>query len=156
MLDLGKGQIVLVLVSMDLRAGCHPEQNLEARYVENCGQEFTYIKVWNYVSLKKLINDTIKEKGLDCDLNFIDVSDIRDMSHIFEGADFNGDISAWNVSNVKDMSNMFCSSKFNGDISNWNVSNVIDMNHMFEDSEFNSDISTWDVSNVKDMSSMFC
>ena len=129
--------------------------------------------------LKQIIEDTIKEKGNECDLNFIDTSLITDMSYLFQHSNFNGDISKWNVSNVKtmefmfcgsnfdediskwdvynvkDMYAMFCGSSFNGDISKWNVSNVEDMNYMFYDSNFNRNISKWDVSNVETMSYIF-
>ena len=67
--------------------------------------------------LKKIIEDTIKENGFNCDLNFIDTSLIKDMSRLFSGSKFNGDISKWNVSNVESMENMFRFSKFQGDIS---------------------------------------
>ena len=33
--------------------------------------------------LKKIIEDTIKEQGFNCDLNFIDTSLIKDMSYLF-------------------------------------------------------------------------
>ena len=46
-----------------------------------------------------------------------------------------GDISNWNVSNVTDMSDMFNDTEFNGDISKWDVSNVTDMSDMFINSE---------------------
>lgn len=83
--------------------------------------------------LKQMINDEIKKHGNRADLNHIDVSEITDLSGLFETSVFNGDISKWDVSNVKDMSNMFFNSWFNGDISNWDVSkvtsilNVLDM-----------------------------
>lgn len=39
--------------------------------------------------LKNIIYETIKEQGPNCDLNFIDVSKITDMSFLFDGSKFN-------------------------------------------------------------------
>lgn len=83
------------------------------------------------------------------------VSNVKNMSSMFYGANFNGDISKWNVSNVICMDYIFAESKFNGDISKWNVSNVINMSCMFCLANFNGDISKWDVSKVKHMNYMF-
>ena len=108
--------------------------------------------------LRQIITDTVKEKGLDCDLNFIDTSKITDMTLLFNAQKlqgFNGDISKWDVSNVKSMECMFMNSYFNGDISKWDVSNVENMECMFANSKFNQDISKWDVSSVETMRSMF-
>ena len=60
------------------------------------------------------------------------------------------DISKWDVSNVTDMSYMFNgASNFNQDISGWNVSNVTNMHRMFLNaSSFNQNISKWDTSKV--------
>ena len=82
--------------------------------------------------LKNIIKQRIKSEGNEVDLNDIDVSKITDMSYLFEGTAFNGDISNWDVSNVENMSNMFyeCES-FNQDISGWDVSNVTSMSFMF-------------------------
>ena len=107
--------------------------------------------------LQDIINNRIKQEGNNVDLNDIDVSKITDMSELFEGTDFNGNISNWDISNVTDIGYMFyeCGA-FNQDISNWNVSNVKDMRFMFYGCKsFNQDISRWDVSNVIDMSYMF-
>ena len=73
----------------------------------------------NKAELKKIIEETIKEKGLDCDLNFIDTSLIKDMSGLFYKSYFNGDISKWDVSNVERMENMICGSPLENNEPNW-------------------------------------
>ena len=105
--------------------------------------------------LREIVKNRISKEGPNCDLNDIDVSLIKDMSHMFAGLEFNGDISKWNVRNVENMSWMFDYSMFNGDISKWNVSNVKNMRSMFHKAKFNGDISEWDVSKVEDMWYMF-
>ena len=115
--------------------------------------------------LHHVFNFNTGKKGERIDLNWIDVSQIDDMSGLFwnynpkSGAFnlFNYDISEWDVSNVKDMSYMFYGCKdFNSDISKWDVSNVRSMSYMFYGcTKFNQDISKWNVSNVRNMSAMF-
>lgn len=116
--------------------------------------------------LVAIIEDALCVFGNEADLNFIDTSNITDMTKLFSDeikefgggygfSKFNGDISKWNVSNVKRMAQLFRGSDFNGDISHWDVSNVKTMAGMFYDSKFNGDISKWNVSNVKNMNDMF-
>ena len=109
----------------------------------------------NKEQLKQLINYAFKHNIYD--LNFIDTSEITDMTWLFKYISCNFDISNWNVSNVKDMTGMFyCCTNFNYDLSNWNVSHVVDMSQMFYNCKnFNVDLSQWNVSNVTDMHSMF-
>ena len=56
--------------------------------------------------LREIIDKRIKDEGIKIDLNDIDVSNITDMTGLFLGHDFNGDISEWNVSNVTSMEGM--------------------------------------------------
>ena len=82
--------------------------------------------------LKEIIKQRIKDEGNEVDLNDIDTSNITDMYALFEGTDFNGDISTWDVSNVTDMYSMFRECKsFNQDISSWDVSKVKDSRFVF-------------------------
>jgi len=93
--------------------------------------------------LEMLVKANIKQFGNNCDLNYIDVSNITDMSWLFDYSGFNGDISNWDVSNVTDMQAMFYHSKFNGDISRWDVSNVINMYNMFVGSPLENNSPEW-------------
>ena len=61
----------------------------------------------NSSELKKIVEDTIEKEGKACDLNFIDTSKIKVMYKLFEGSDFDGDISEWDVSSVENMKYMF-------------------------------------------------
>ena len=96
--------------------------------------------------LKKLVNNLIKERGNEADLNDIDTSEITDMSYMFTYSKFNGDISNWDVSKVKNMGYMFWDSSFtgkNGDLSNWDVSNVKNMSYMFNCSPLEKNPPKW-------------
>ena len=123
-------------------------------------------KMYNYhpkdkYELISLLKKLLEERGKNADLNDIDVSNITDMSNLFEDLDFNIinniNISEWDVSNVTNMESMFNGCiKFNSDLSNWDISNVKNMGYMFYYCKnFNADLSKWDVSNVKNMEYMF-
>ena len=72
------------------------------------GKNLTKFSAYSYKpetkeELEKIIKERISKEGQNCDLNDIDVSLINDMSFLFYGSNFNGNISNWNTSNVKDM-----------------------------------------------------
>lgn len=94
----------------------------------------------------------------DMSLNWLDVSQITDMSDVFRYSEFNGNISKWDVSNVENMEGMFFMSKYtgkNGDISDWDVRKVTNMGVMFGHSKYNGDLSKWKTLKVKWMRGMF-
>ena len=122
----------------------------------------TNVKEYKYrpestTELKQLVKQLIDERGNEANLNDINTSEITDMSELFKGSSFNGDISLWDVSNVENMNEMFkTATKFNGDISKWDVGKVTDMSWMFCGAEvFNQPLNDWNVSNVEDMDHMF-
>ena len=54
-------------------------------------------------TIHEIVKQAIAELGNEADLNFIDVSEVTNMSHLFEMEEtksFNGDISRWDVNNV--------------------------------------------------------
>ena len=106
-------------------------------------------------NIREIVKSEINRLGDQADLNHVDVSNVTDMTFMFEESKFNGDISKWDVSKVENMAGMFTGSEFNGDISGWDVSNVRNMKGLFYYSQFNGDISNWDVSNVESMLQMF-
>ena len=81
----------------------------EGGFFKNVGADRIVVNTTN--ELKQLIKKTINELGKDCDLNFIDVSKINDMSYLFFGSEFVGDISKWDVSNTEYMGRLFRNSK---------------------------------------------
>jgi len=106
------------------------------------------VKPYDKEELKIIINYYSKYHP-NGSLNWLDVSEITDMSFLFyKNEKFNGDISKWNVSSVTNMAGMFAESMFNGDISKWDVSKVYSMAGMFAESKFSQDISNWDLSKV--------
>ena len=98
------------------------------------------------IELTKIINTC----PAHADLNYLNVSGITDMSHLFHESKFNGNISDWDVSNVTNMSFMFRWSKFSNDISKWDVSNVTKMRHIFYNSKFKGDIKDWNLVKCND------
>ena len=95
--------------------------------------------------LIKIIKQRIKENKFGNkdmyfpDLSDIDVSNITDMSNLFEKVllryrkPIKLDLSSWDTSNVTDMQCMFyeCMSLKELDLSGWDISNVTNMDQMF-------------------------
>ena len=143
------------------------DDEYDEEYDEDAYEDYLDYEFEKTYTLRKLIDRIIKKRGNDCDLNDIDVSNIKKMNYrdamgikgLFDHSNFNGDISGWDVSKVTSMYNMFYKSKFNGYISNWDVSNVDNMSHMFYCAKlFNQPLKGWNdkVYRVIDMNSMFC
>ena len=110
----------------------------------------------NKRQLKQLINYAFKHNIYD--LNFIDTSEITDMSLLFSNCMHNFDVSSWDVSNVTCMEYMFVNCKnFNCDLSYWDVSNVTDMYSMFTMCKNfkGKGLENWDVSKAEDIRYMF-
>ena len=84
----------------------------------------------NKTQLKQLINYAFKHNIYD--LNFIDTSEITDMSLLFSHCMHNFDVSSWDVSNVTNMGYMFYHCKnFNCDLSDWDISNITRWKNVF-------------------------
>ena len=117
------------------------------------------------------INDVFSNSGITDvygNLGSWDVSNVTDMSHLFEYAGNVHNIksiSKWDVSNVTDMSYMFAAKRENTienrtklKLNNWDVHNVTDMNHMFANCinlTTVGNLSNWNTSACTDMSYMF-
>lgn len=115
-----------------------------------------------YTVKNEKISDVIKFSidalGNNANLNWIDVSEVTNMSGLFSNSQFNGDISNWNASNVTDMSYMFYKNfDFESDISEWNVSKVKNMRCMFAKtySFEQKNISNWEINDETDKTNMF-
>lgn len=120
---------------------------------------FKSVSVKNCSELIRICLNECKTNGNDADLNFIDVSQIEDMSHLFVNADMRMDISGWDVRNVRNFDTMFAGSSIFCNLSMWEFGDTVTMNSMFKQTKFTDDsqnaLSVWDVSNVRMMSSMF-
>ena len=164
--DFEEPEIDLGVHLQNIRTKCSPQYVIQEainnddpeqlrKFINNCWDGETAFYPVNNDNIKDVVKFSVQALGNSANLNWIDTSNVTNMSRTFEGSQFNGDISGWDVSNVTDMNSMFFQSQFNGDISGWDVSNVKKMSWMFGSSTFNGDISRWNVSNVTDMSFMF-
>ena len=118
---------------------------------------YGHISDWNTSAVTSMDSLFLDKTNFDDDISGWDVSNVTDMSNMFQSSNFNQDIGNWDVSSVTNMYRMFkLAPAFNQDIGNWDVSSVTTMNNMFSAaSAFNQDIGNWDVSSVVSMKSMF-
>ena len=93
--------------------------------------------------LKELIRRRMNEQGPRCDLNDIDVSNVKYMCYMFTNSKFNKDISKWDVSNVRDMDSMFERSSFKKNIRKWDTSRVESMKDIFKGSPLANNKPKW-------------
>lgn len=115
-------------------------------------KEGYYIPSGKKVHLAYLIARLIDLRGFDCNLNDIDVSNIKDMSGLFSPyEDFQGDVSGWNTSSCINMKSLFSGcAHFNCNLNKWNVSKVKNFEKMFYHCyNFNGDISDWKLNTKK-------
>ncbi|AAP77327.1 BspA family leucine-rich repeat surface protein [Helicobacter hepaticus] len=106
----------------------------------------------NKMKLQKLVK--LKKQYL----GDIDISNIKDLSFLFEDVDRNdfAGIENWDTSKVTTMQDMFRYSNFNENISTWDTSKVKNFSFMFEENKvFNQPIDKWDTSSATNFSCMF-
>ena len=135
----------LVNQNMSKRLKFSQNENILERLKINKDTKLKYICPKDKEELKNIIEHELKTNPNNVgdgivDLNFIDTSQITDMSILFNdlynnyNRIVNIDISKWDVSNVSGMRWMFSECKYletTGDLENWDVSNVENMHGMF-------------------------
>ena len=129
-----------------------------------CQDAFKY-KVKDFSELVHIIADIkqqlYKDKVDAFNLNWLDISNVTMLDHLFNVGIFSRqyifwDVSDWNTSHVTSMVGTFNGCKDICDLSKWDTSKVTSMVNMFyECSTFNGNISNWDVSKVTRFDSMF-
>ncbi len=95
-------------------------------------------------------------------INTWNISNITDISNMFNSSNFDQPLNLWNTSNVQYMQFTFAMSPFNQDISMWNTDGLVGMSGMFyQNTDFNQSLAYdqnhdyWNVSKVVDMSFLF-
>lgn len=99
------------------------------------------------VNREQLINLINKLKIYNISLNWLDVSNITNMTNMFAHLNFNGDISKWDVRKVSDMSYMFYNSNFNNDISKWDINKDTNTTNMFNGCPIKEEYKTKNIKN---------
>ena len=125
------------------------------------------------IAFSKTNNKKVKAIGTDWSYAFasdvlskfdgsnLDVSNVTDMSHMFESNQIDDltSLAHWNVSNVTNMSSMFRNTKISDltPLINWATGKVTNMSWMFDNDSISdlTPLTHWNTSNVTDMSDMF-
>ncbi len=160
-IDTGSGKVDFTLRAIGKTFTITARKAESAKYEEQTASyqlAVAKFKPANKAALKAEITKAIRARGNKVDLNYIDTSQVTDMSKLFENMHtFNGDISQWNTSSVTSMRFMFNNARaFNQPLNKWNVSSVTNMSYMFKDATaFNKPLNNWNVSSVQTMRGMF-
>lgn len=115
---------------------------------------YGHINYWNVSNVTDM-SHLFEYYSINVYINDWDVSNVTNMEEMFSQSDINSPLDKWDVSSVKNMSGMFMNSLFNQPIENWDVTSVTDMSFMFSESIFDCKLNNWDVSNVENMIFMF-
>ena len=152
-------EIVKLYFTGENRDGSKNNPQGETQYKKEIKDIYGPISNWNVEAVENMQDIFINKDLENIDLSEWDVSNVTDMSRMFEQSKKTNNIgiSNWDVSNVTNMSRMFYEcNDFNENIGNWKVGNVRNMYAMFFNcNDFNRNLSKWNVSKVTDMSLMF-
>ncbi len=137
--NFGRGRIRHFVEKLGLKIAVRDREHLDA--LLDHVQKFVAGET-EFLTLGSIsgINGNVVDLGVTIDLNFLDVSNVTDMSGLFKGFDVSPnpeagwfckvrlDIGRWDVSNVTRMANMFegCDHVDFGDLSKWDRSSVTD------------------------------
>ncbi|MFC6276810.1 BspA family leucine-rich repeat surface protein [Psittacicella hinzii] len=125
-------------------------------YQKDLSQTGISLKFTDYLSLGMFVRDYCKTlQNWQADLNFIDVSELNNLSYVFTRTPFNGDISQWQTGKVKQAQMLFFGSSFNGDISQWDVRQLTNLKAAFAKSRFTRDLSSWQTSSLENLDYAF-
>ncbi|OUR97724.1 hypothetical protein A9Q86_16055 [Flavobacteriales bacterium 33_180_T64] len=137
--------------------GTNPWSSMKLAFYDCSNLIITATDVPDLSNVTSMHGTFYEATNINADFSNWDVSNVTNMSSLFNSTIFNQDIGSWDVSNVTNMGAMFSNAiNFNQDIGSWDVSSVTNMGEMFSGvTNFNQDISQWDVSNVTNMGYMF-
>ncbi|RYZ91250.1 MAG: BspA family leucine-rich repeat surface protein [Proteobacteria bacterium] len=112
---------------------------------------------WNVNQVERMDDMFTQNNMFNGNITGWQTSSVQTLRSMFAGASaFNQPIDSWDVSNVTDISWIFENSNFNQPLNNWNVSNVTSMEGAFLNAtSFNQPLNFWDVSKVTNMRSAF-